>query len=104
MKIKLAVTTFSFALLISCCASSSVLPDPEHHTYTLWLNSLKSEMLKRGISQQTLDKAYAQTDYYHPAPEVVKIDRRQAEFILTSPEYLNRMVHTLRIKKGREII
>ena len=102
MKIKLAVTTFSFALLISCCASSSVLPDPEHHTYTLWLNSLKSEMLKRGISQQTLDKAYAQTDYYHPAPEVVKIDRRQAEFILTSPEYLNRMVHTLRIKKGRE--
>lgn len=33
MKIKLAVTTFSFALLISCCASSSVLPDPEHHTY-----------------------------------------------------------------------
>lgn len=57
MKIKLAVTTFSFALLISCCASSSVLPDPEHHTYTLWLNSLKSEMLKRGISQQTLDQS-----------------------------------------------
>lgn len=102
MKIKLAVSTFSLALLISGCASSSVLPDPEHHTYTLWLNNLKSEMLERGISQQTLDKAYAQTDYYHPAPEVVKIDRRQAEFILTSSEYLNRMVNPLRIKKGRE--
>ena len=102
MKIRLAVSTFSFALLISGCASSSVLPDPEHHAYTLWLNNLKSEMFERGISQQTLDKAYAQTDYYHPAPEVVKIDRRQAEFILTSSEYLNRMVNPLRIKKGRE--
>ena len=102
MKIKLTLTTFSFALMVSCCASSSVLQDPEHHTYTLWLNDLKADMVSRGISQTTIDKAYEKTDYYHPAPEVVRIDRKQAEFVLTSPEYLNRMVHPLRIKKGRE--
>lgn len=102
MKIKLATLTLS--LLLSACttATAAVVHDPEHQKYSLWLDNLKTEMVEKGISQSTVDKVYYKTDYYHPAPEVVKIDRRQAEFVLTSPDYLNRIVHPLRIKKGQE--
>lgn len=103
MKITLIALTFS--LLLSGCttdATAAIVPNPAHKEYSLWLNNLKTEMIERGISQSTIDKAYYKTDYYHPTPEVVKIDRKQAEFVLTSPEYLNRIVHPIRIKKGRE--
>ena len=97
-------TALTISLLLSACtsATASVVPDAEHQKYSIWLDNLKTEMIERGISKSTIDKAYYKTDYYHKAPEVVKIDRQQAEFVLTSPEYLNRIVHPLRIKKGRE--
>ncbi len=101
---KNTLTALTISLLLSACSSAtaSIVPDPEHQKYSLWLDELKNEMREKGISQATIDKAYYHTDYYHPAPQVVKIDRRQAEFVLTSPEYLNRIVHPLRIKKGQE--
>lgn len=70
--------------------------------YTKWLNDLKEEMIERGISEKTIDLAYGENDYYHPDPEVVKIDRKQIEFVLTSTEYLNRVVNAKKVAKARE--
>ena len=57
-------------------------------------------MAERGISRQTLKKAFAK-DYYKEKPEVVKIDRRQPEFVLTTTDYLNRVVTAGRVREAR---
>ncbi|MFR8206148.1 MAG: lytic murein transglycosylase [Alphaproteobacteria bacterium] len=50
---------------------------------------------------KTIDTVYAQ-DFYHPDPEVVKIDRKQVEFALTSTDYLNRVVNKTRVEQARK--
>lgn len=70
--------------------------------YVLWLDNLKKELVVRGISKKTIEKVYGKNDYYHPDPEVVKIDRKQIEFVLTSTEYLNRVVNAERVKAARK--
>lgn len=67
-----------------------------------WLENLKKEMLSKGISEKTIEKAYGKNDYYHQMPEVVQQDKKQAEFILTSQDYINRLVNSNRVKTARQ--
>ena len=67
-----------------------------------FLNDLKAQMLERGIDQKTLDQAYGKNLYYHPKPEVVARDQKQAEFILTSEAYLKRIVTEKRVQNVRK--
>jgi len=69
--------------------------------YIFWLDDLKKEMSDRGISSQTIEKVYAE-NYYHPAPEVVKTDRNQNEFVLTFAAYANRVVTAKRVEEARK--
>ncbi len=66
-----------------------------------FLENLKKEMLAKGISEKTIEKAYGRNTYFHPNPEVVAQDKKQAEFILTTREYLNRLVNEERVQKAR---
>ena len=66
-----------------------------------WLESLKEEMLERGVSKKTIRKAYGDNTYYHECPEVVEQDKHQAEFVLTSKNYLNRMINAKRVEITR---
>ena len=98
------ISRFSLAALLLCtagCAAAQAnvtsFAPPE---YISWLEDLKKDMYAKGISQQTLDLVYAQ-DYYSPSPEVVKRDRKQIEFALTSTAYINRVVTSTRVRKGR---
>ena len=85
---------------LTACASANVTSEaPEE--YLVWLDDLKKEMIEKGISKKTIKKVYAQ-DYYHPAPVAVKKDRKQLEFILTSNDYLNRVVNKIRVEKGQK--
>lgn len=68
--------------------------------YLDWLDDLKEEMIDRGISKKTIKKVYAE-DYYHPEPEVVKIDRNQTEFVLTFTDYANRVVTAKRVAEAQ---
>ena len=68
--------------------------------YVQWLDELKQEMVKKGISQKTVDEVFAD-NYYQAAPEVVDIDRKQIEFILTSTDYLNRTVNKTKVENGQ---
>lgn len=98
MRILLLIGTMM--LSISACAAAtpeSVAPSE----YTHWLNNLKKEMVERGISKKTIDEVY-KTNYYKPNPSVVKIDRKQAEFVLTSTDYLNRVVNKKRVDAARQ--
>ncbi len=100
MSLSQSVSGLVLALCISTAACASVTSFAPKE-YLCWLEELKSEMLQKGISKQTLEKVYAQ-DFYHPAPEVVKIDRKQIEFALTSTDYVNRVVSRRRVEEARK--
>lgn len=87
-------------LCVSACASANVTTAAPKE-YLDWLENLKKEMVEKGISQKTIDTVYA-CDYYHPEPMAVKSDRRQLEFVLTSNDYINRVVNKVRVEKGQK--
>lgn len=87
-------------LTVAACASANVTSIAPQE-YLDWLDDLKKEMVAKGISKETIDKVYA-FDYYHPTPVAVKSDRKQIEFVLTSDQYLNRVVNKTRVKKGQQ--
>ncbi|MBO5443009.1 MAG: lytic murein transglycosylase [Alphaproteobacteria bacterium] len=94
-----------FCIATSCFASTVFAADKKVNApaeYLQWLDNLKQEMIERGISKKTIKKVYKHNDYYHPDPEVVKIDRKQIEFVLTATEYLNRVVNENRVKAARQ--
>jgi len=70
--------------------------------WTAFVTKLQKEMLSRGISQKTIDKAYKGKNYYHKAPEVVKQDKKQVEFVLTTCAYVNRLVNKQRVETARK--
>lgn len=66
-----------------------------------WLDGLKKEMIAKGVSAKTIAKAYDGKTYYHKIPEVVQKDQKQAEFILTSTHYMNRLINKERVEQAR---
>lgn len=92
------VLSLSAFLLVSTTACASTSQAPKE--YLQWLDNLKEEMVEKGISQKTIDKVY-EKDYYKPNPKVVKIDRKQTEFALTSTDYLNRVVNKKRVETAQ---
>ncbi len=63
-----------------------------------WLTAFEKEALDRGVSKGTLDKALRKVA---PIPRVIELDRNQPEMKLTLDEYLNLMISTVRVAKGR---
>ncbi len=103
-----------FIKFVSCIAlMAAVVSWRAHNAYAagteekvpeawlLWLKDLKSDMIRRGISPETVQKAYGNRTYYHKIPEVVQQDNKQPEFVLTSAEYLNRQVSHRRVADAR---
>jgi len=88
----------SFYFFINPVVAKENIPP---QAYLEWLKDLKQEMAERGISQKTIDAAFSK-NYYHPGHEVVKKDRKQTEFVLTTSDYLHRVVSPLRVKQGRK--
>lgn len=88
-----------FAGSALCATQKDIQPPKEWLTF---IDNLKKEMLAKGISQKTIDKAYGKNNYYHPKPEVVAQDKKQAEFILTSRDYVNKLVNENRVSKARK--
>ena len=70
--------------------------------YQKWLKDLKQEMKDRGISQSTIKKAFSQ-NYYYQNHNVIKQDRKQNECILSTSDYLKRVISKHRVDKGRII-
>lgn len=95
-------------ILLLCCdltpswavkKNAEITPPKE---WTTFVTNLQREMLSRGISQKTIDKAYKGKNYYHKAPDVVKQDKKQAEFVMTTCNYVNHLVNKHRVEYGRK--
>ena len=70
-------------------------------SFEAWLADLKAEARGRGISQATLDAAFAGIEA--PIERVVELDRSQPEFTLTFWNYFNRAVSDQRVATGQEL-
>ncbi len=93
----MAATAFAFC---GCASTQANVTSAAPKEYLSWLEELKQDMLNRGISQETISTVYVQ-DFYQPDSDVVKQDRKQPEFTLTSTDYLNRLVNQKRVENGR---
>ena len=93
-----------YIITLICCMSLSSLAAQTQppQEYLDWLENLKQEMIARGISEPTVREAFSH-NYYHPQHKVIRHDRSQNEFVLTSADYLHRVLTADRIQKGRQL-
>ncbi|WP_089229791.1 lytic murein transglycosylase [Tistlia consotensis] len=73
----------------------------ERQAFATWLTALKQEALAKGISQATLDAAFAGIDA--PLEQVIDLDRKQPEFTLTFWGYFKRAVSDQRVATGQQL-
>ena len=69
--------------------------------FDAWLEELRREARRRGVSRAVLDQALTGV---RPLPKVIEADRRQPESRMTFIEYRDRVVSTERIERGRELL
>ena len=98
--LKKIICIFVIGVVLSACNAMAAKQNPPQE-YLTWLEKLKSEMYSRGISQATINQAFAK-NYYHPRHQVIKKDRNQTEFVLTTSQYLSRVVSPQRVDEGRK--
>lgn len=100
--LKKLLITLLFAIFISSPAFALKSVEEQRKDWNTWLTSLKKEMVTKGISQKTINRAY-QKDYFHAiTPEMLKHDKKQTEFVLTSDVYINRLVNQDKVNKARK--
>lgn len=66
--------------------------------FDAWVESFRRQALSEGISQSTLDEAFAEVRYQ---PRIIELDRSQPEFVRPIWEYLDTAVSSARVKQGR---
>ncbi|MCB9983004.1 MAG: lytic murein transglycosylase [Rhodospirillales bacterium] len=86
------------------CLLSSLLclPLAAHaaQPFDQWLQGLRQEALRKGISQQTLSAALQGV---RPIPRVIELDRKQPEGRMTFDEYYRKVINRQRIDQGRAL-
>lgn len=111
---------FSGALLIACAganadvqataqqaatapASTDQTSEPARRDadFDRWLDQLRDEALREGISAETFDTAFAGIS---PIPRIIELDRRQPEFTLTFWRYFNNAISEERVQRGRALL
>ncbi|MAE43571.1 MAG: lytic transglycosylase [Magnetovibrio sp.] len=76
-----------------------VLPaQAETLSFARWLEDLRQDALRHGVSTATLDSALSGIK---PIARVIELDRKQPEFTLTFRQYQERVVPKARIEKGK---
>ena len=85
-------------LLIVFGLSISLISNTSAEDFNTWLEKLKTEAKRQGISQKTIDSSLIGIK---PIPRVIELDRKQPEFTLTFAEYLKRVVSDRRIRIGK---
>ena len=85
-------------LLLVFGLSISLVSNTNAEAFNTWLDKLKTEAKRRGISQKTINNSLIGIK---PIPRVIELDRKQPEFTLTFAEYLKRVVSDRRITIGK---
>ena len=82
----------------SKAAANEMAPD---RAFLEWLDALRAEARKMGISESTLNAALNDIS---PVVRVIELDRNQPEFTQTFWTYLRKQVNDHRIKRGRALL
>lgn len=69
-------------------------------SFAAFLADMRREARRAGISDRTLDRAFAGLK---PNPRVIELDRNQPEFKLTWEQYRSRIVSETRVANGRKL-
>lgn len=103
IKMNQRISGFGFSLLLALSAimlqPCAAADDPD---FMAWLAKFRSDAAAKGISNATLDAAFASVD--QPLPRVLELDRSQPEFVQTFTGYLRPRITEARIKRGRELL
>ena len=91
----IAAALLTLASLPAKAARDDVPPPPP---FAEWLAEVKAEAMRRGISQSTLESAFADVT---PVEKVLEYDRSQPEFTRTFWQYISRAIDETRINRGR---
>src|SRR5215471_11652142 len=96
MHMRLPGLLLGLALL---CQQNATTQPPPKPPFDEWLAGVKAEAKTRGISDATLDAAFADLE---PLPIVVERDRSQAEIVETLDHYLQHHVSAKVIQTARQ--
>lgn len=104
----LGAVLFALAALPAAAQPSAVrmsapVPDAQDRTpaFTAWLDAFKAEARAQGISQRTLDAAFANVDLNQ---RVIELNENQPEFSRAIWDYLDSAVSSDRVSKGRTML
>lgn len=100
------VQALSLAALIGFTpASPTVAPDHilqvQADGFATWVANFRSRARAKGISNATLDAAFADVQYL---PESIRKDRNQSEFVLAMSNYMGTAASDARVTNGREML
>ena len=74
----------------------------ENLDFKTWLQGVRVEALKKGITQATVTAAL--TDDLKPIPRIIELDRKQPEFTMTFRGYMSRLVSKDRMAKAKKML
>lgn len=95
------INIFFVTLILLCLATPSFAQDDsEAAGFKRWLDDFKRDAQTQGISNQTLDDAFAETEFIG---RVIELDRKQPEGTITLETYLQKAISDRRIEEGREL-
>jgi len=95
--------SLTFVAAPSFAGHGKELNEEIHQTPTFegWLAALKAEARAKGISEATLESAFADVK---PIKKVIKLDRNQPEFKLTFAQYLKNVAPPFRVNRGKRLL
>lgn len=87
----------------SACAQATapVAPSIDQPAFHAFIDGVRRDAVRDGISAATLDRAFAHVAYL---PHVIELDRRQPETTLSFQDYIDRVVTPERQERGRELL
>ncbi len=86
-----------FKVLLSTFAYAETL----NSDFDVWLSSYKKKVMKKGISQETLDIAFKNVKYLE---KVIKYDRKQPEFFEDTITYVTKRANATRVKTAKKLL
>ncbi len=81
---------------------SSSISFAQEQTFEDWLMALRADARSQGISNETLNAAFATVEA--PIPRVLELDRSQPEFVQTFTGYMRNRMSQARIERGQALL
>ena len=99
-RIAYILSILCLCLITTACAHLPV-GDESSESFKSWLTEFKQKARTDGISERTLDAAFADVRVLE---RVIALDRKQPESTLTFDQYVEKIVSEKRLAKGKEML